>query len=379
CGLVNLIGSTYSTNLYVMGIHFKCCAGTTEDARRQISADAVAKWFGDLRTPGGAIDLPANTPAIVLGDFNLTTSYAVQPHLTLLTGDIQDEITYGADIKGDWDNTDLSEALPADPFTLDFDTWSSSSSAPSDRFDRMYFTDSVASVAQAFVLNTASMSAAQLAAAGLQATDCADATDHLPIVADLAIDPVTVGEPGEGDLFVTEMIADPTAVSDSNGEWCELYNPTSQAIDIQGWAIKDEGSNFHMLDNGGPLLVQPGAHLVLGRTTDTGVNGSVPVDYAYGTGINLNNTSADALELFRGSRKIDGILFNGGGTGYAPYNRDWGTPTSGKSLSMMGDYRFGLTTSIGDATSLYNASDRGTPGDYNDGAVTAGLQGMTLW
>ncbi|MCX7625584.1 MAG: hypothetical protein N2Z21_05170, partial [Candidatus Sumerlaeaceae bacterium] len=65
--LVDLANDIYPTDLYAMAVHLKAYAGGTNTQRRQKACDALAKWFGDLRTPGGAIDLPTSTPALVMG------------------------------------------------------------------------------------------------------------------------------------------------------------------------------------------------------------------------------------------------------------------------------------------------------------------------
>jgi endonuclease/exonuclease/phosphatase family metal-dependent hydrolase len=186
--LINLPSGTYDTDIYLMGVHLKCCGGTSEEESRQRSADAIAKWCGDIRTPGGSINLATNTPVIVIGDMNLVGG--TQPATTMLTGDIIDNGTFGADIKGDWDVSNLTDLIPRDPNTNDADTWPSTSS-PSSRLDRSYFTDSVLVVPNDFVLNTNTMSAAQRAAAGLNANDTSESAtaDHLPIAMDLRLVP----------------------------------------------------------------------------------------------------------------------------------------------------------------------------------------------
>lgn len=185
--LVDLPNATYPVDLYAMAVHLKAFAGGTNTARRQKACDALAKWFGDLRTPGGEIDLPTSTPALVMGDFNFVDPDPQQPEVTLRTGDIVDNATYGPDIKGDWDNSDLLDVQPSDPFTGDKDTYPSGTTNPTSRIDRIYVTDSVVSVVHAFVLNTKTMTSSQLAAAGLQAGDTDVTSDHLPIVADFNV------------------------------------------------------------------------------------------------------------------------------------------------------------------------------------------------
>ena len=99
-----------------------------------------------------------------------------------------------------------------------------------------------------------------------------------------------------GTVFVTEIMPNPAAVSDTAGEWFEVYNSSAEvSVDIDGWTIRDQGSNFHVVDSGGPLLVPPLTFLVLGRNADPATNGGVVVGYRYRS-FTLGNT-ADEIEL----------------------------------------------------------------------------------
>ena len=99
-----------------------------------------------------------------------------------------------------------------------------------------------------------------------------------------------------GTVFVTEMMLNPAAVSDTAGEWFEIYNSrVDLSVDINGWTIRDQGSNLHVINNGGPLIVPPVGFLVLARNSDSALNGGVVVDYRY-SGFVLSNT-ADEIEL----------------------------------------------------------------------------------
>ena len=52
-----------------------------------------------------------------------------------------------------------------------------------------------------------------------------------------------------GDLIISEYMADPSNLSDTEGEYFEIYNNTGSAININGWNIKDDGTNFHTITN----------------------------------------------------------------------------------------------------------------------------------
>lgn len=363
--LIDLPNETYPVDLYFMAVHFACCAGTDRDAFRQRHADAIAAWMGDARQPGGNITLPTGTPMAVVGDFNFNDSSAPGARTTLLTGAIADTATFGPPVKGDWDGTDLGEALPLDPYTMRFHTFSSAGSNPGSWLDRFYYTDSVATVAQAFVLNTLTIPAAQLASLGLQSTDTQTASDHLPVVVDFAFAPIPVSEAGYGELFVTEFQPDPTLVPDADGEWFELFNASAGPVDMNGWILRDSGSNLHVLRRTGGVVVPPKSHFVFGLDANPATNGGVPVDYAIPSGFRLAN-GADTIELYRGSIKIDGIEYNSGAAGMAPANRSAGPVGPASARAMQGLYFRGATQTWGNATTPYNAQDRGTPGTWNE-------------
>jgi predicted extracellular nuclease len=155
---------------------------------------------------------------------------------------------------------------------------------------------------------------------------------------------------------INEIIQNPSAVFDSNGEWFELYNPTGSAIDINGWTIKDNDSDSHVIANGGPLMISAGGYLVLGRNADSGTNGGVTVAYQY-SGISLGN-SADELVLMVGSTEIDRVEWDGG-PGFPDPN--------GASMSLIDpalDNNAGANWCT--AATPFGAGDLGTPGSAND-------------
>ncbi len=189
--LVDLPDERFDVDLYVSNNHYKCCDGERNDPRRQRQSDAIISWWRDARTPGGEIDLPAGTPLIIAGDLNIVGGFG--PVETLLTGDIADESAYGPDAPADWDDSTLTDLHPlhngdgpADyTWRNDGDEWDPG------RLDFMIYSDSVLTVTNAFVLNTATMSDEALAEAQLERHDVLLAPpgrfDHLPIVADFRL------------------------------------------------------------------------------------------------------------------------------------------------------------------------------------------------
>lgn len=82
----------------------------------------------------------------------------------------------------------------------------------------------------------------------------------------------------EPSLIITEIMANPKAVADSDGEWFEVYNPSDQVVDLTGYALKDEGKDKHVI---GPLPVQPKSYIVLCRNSNLSENGGVTCSYQY--------------------------------------------------------------------------------------------------
>ena len=171
--LVDLPDTEYKNDLYLICAHFQAQGGPAKVQARQEHADAIIAWIGDVRTPGGEIDLSFGTPIVVLGDFNVYDTDPAQHLTTLLNGNIEDEDGYGQDIMPDWDETGLADALPhhngvgEDVYTWRDDTQEFNPGA----LDRILYTDSVILVENAFVLNTEVMTEEELGAAGLKVGD----------------------------------------------------------------------------------------------------------------------------------------------------------------------------------------------------------------
>jgi Lamin Tail Domain len=71
-----------------------------------------------------------------------------------------------------------------------------------------------------------------------------------------------------GDLIITEVMANPAAVSDANGKWFEIRNLTGNSLNLNGLTLSDNGSDFHIIDIG-PLMLNPFDYFVFGRSGDS--------------------------------------------------------------------------------------------------------------
>ncbi|HEX9797305.1 MAG TPA: endonuclease/exonuclease/phosphatase family protein [Anaerolineales bacterium] len=184
------------TDLYMVCAHFKS-GGTYGDVLLRVrQADAIMAHLRDSASGQGGSDLAVGTPYLVLGDFNIYDTDPARQRITLLQGDIHDEGGYGPDWSPDWDGTALTDALPThNDLGDDRYTWRADASPLNPGvLDRIFYTDSVLQVENAFVFNTALMTEAALARHSLQWDDVmlvasAGYFDHLPIVADFSLQP----------------------------------------------------------------------------------------------------------------------------------------------------------------------------------------------
>jgi len=182
---------SWDSDLLILANHWSCC---TADDNRQRQADATVAFLRDAMTPGGTLDLASNTPVILAGDFNLVGWR--QQLDTLVSGDIQDEGSYGSDFPPDWGNGNLSYALSRHPDARMVYTWrQDSSSFYPGMLDYLFYTSSVITLDHGYVLETRTMKSTTLATYGLSANTTPDASDHAPRVGDFTLNSATASPP----------------------------------------------------------------------------------------------------------------------------------------------------------------------------------------
>ena len=165
------------------------------------------------------------------------------------------------------------------------------------------------------------------------------------------------------NIVINEIMQNPSAVSDNKGEWFELYNNDTQTVDINGWIIKDDGSDYHVIDNGGPLTIAPGDYLVLGINDTMSVNGGVPVDYMYDHFVLSNSSDEVVLVYSDGITEVDRVNYDNGATFPDP---------NGKSMELKNpDYDNNVGSNWDVSTNPYGDGDLGTPGEKNSDFVSA--------
>jgi hypothetical protein len=105
-----------------------------------------------------------------------------------------------------------------------------------------------------------------------------------------------------GKVIITEFLADPAGVADELGEWVELTNISSEAVDLSSWQLKDDGRNAYTFPDG--TAIEAGGTLVIARSADDAVNGGVAADVATGEDFTLNNDLLYLSGATEGAKEI---------------------------------------------------------------------------
>ena len=136
-----------------------------------------------------------------------------------------------------------------------------------------------------------------------------DASDHLPVYMDVWFDDLTYSDQG---IVITEVMANPASVSDSYGEWFEIFNTTDSTIDMHGWSIKDlDGDEHQLLSDETTIPILPDEYFILAKNGDESQNGGVNVDYVY-NGFSLSNSDDEVILLDASGAIVDEVHYSNG-------------------------------------------------------------------
>jgi competence protein ComEC len=162
---------------------------------------------------------------------------------------------------------------------------------------------------------------------------------------------------------IDEIMANPRAVADEHGEWIELQNLESSAIDLRGWTLTSQNDRGVTIDRS--VVVPPRGFIVLGRDANRSANGGIDVAFAFPQGITLGN-GADwiAIHLPDG-RTVDSVAWTSTTPGASRALRD----ASAAHTDVAG-------TSWITSSTRYGGGDLGTPG--RAGAIGVRRDGITM-
>ena len=113
------------------------------------------------------------------------------------------------------------------------------------------------------------------------------------------------------NIMITEIMLNPNTVSDANGEYFELYNNSGGDVDINGWVIKDNGSNNHTINAAeGTLVITNGGFLILARNDDNATNGGVTAQYKLSTSFSLTNSDDEIILINSAGIEVDRVEYD---------------------------------------------------------------------
>jgi hypothetical protein len=166
----------------------------------------------------------------------------------------------------------------------------------------------------------------------------ADATGD---TTDNGITPVIPSPTAAGEVLLSELMADPSTLSDLLGEWIEVRNASATEFNLRDCVFSDAASVNFVVDV--DLIIGAGEY----RTFSRGANPGFTADFSYGSsGLTLDN-SGDTVTLTCNGVAID--------------SRTYINPIPGNSSALSND---GNGKWCIDLVNIYNG-DRGTPGAAN--------------
>jgi hypothetical protein len=171
-------------------------------------------------------------------------------------------------------------------------------------------------------------------------------------------------------LVINEVLANPGGtVSDAEGEWFEVYNAGRFPVEMQGMLVADSAGGptgkrqpYHAIASS--LVVPSGGYVVLGKSTNTTINGGVPVDYGYGSAMGFAN-SVDALKISRSYGAADTLTIDRTQYASAAISAKDGVSRELKNPALDNSNMDGSNWADALVTAVYGPGGRGTPKAQN--------------
>ena len=353
----------------VYGVHLKASSNPPNPQTRLAEATILRDYLNDL---------PTGSHFLVAGDFNIySNSSSSEPAFDMLTGEGNDDdgrLFDPIDRIGHWhNNSSYADVHTQSPRTTSFG--GGANGGMDDRFDWIFVSEAVLNETYEinYVENTywavgndgnhfnqAINNGNNTSVNDAMADALHDASDHLPVIATFSF---PGGDPSTYNIVITEIMVNPAAVSDSYGEWFEIYNNDTIAIDLAGWRIADSEDDLHELQTVSiEFYIIPGDYLVLGRNADSAENGGYNADYEY-WGFQLSNSSDEIFLIDDEGRIVDEIEY----TSSFPFS-------SGASMYLRNvEFDNAVDTSWAMSETPFGDGDYGTPGRAWDDTTSAGI------
>lgn len=161
--------------------------------------------------------------------------------------------------------------------------------------------------------------------------------------------------PAAGEVIISEIMPDPTAVADADGEWFELHNPSAtDTYELSGCEISGQPAE-DVITIAGDLVIAPGEYLAF--APDSLVDPGFTRDYAYTESFSVSN-GGDIITLSCDGVTIDSVDY------------DTFPPEAGVSLNLDPDFFDAAANDAAEnwcpAVTVYLDPDTGTPGAANE-------------
>ncbi|HYW12362.1 MAG TPA: lamin tail domain-containing protein [Longimicrobium sp.] len=155
-------------------------------------------------------------------------------------------------------------------------------------------------------------------------------------------------------IVINEVMVDPNAVLDASGEWLEVHNRGTAAVNLQGWTLASNNDASQTIASS--VSVPAGGYVVLARNANSATNGGVTPDYAYAI-VNLANTADWVALRDGGGASVDSVAW----ATAMPVGATRGvSDPSVDNLDAKG-------TNWHTSTVAFGAGDKGTPKSRNEG------------
>ena len=313
-----MLHSSSGIEFNIYGVHLKASSGTSNANERLQETTILRNYLNDHSS---------ESYFIVGGDFNIySNNSSSEPAFDMLTASSDDNdgrLFDPIDRIGHWhNNSSYADVHTQSPRTSNFG--GGATGGMDDRFDWLFVSQSLldASSSMHYVddtywafgndgnhFNDAINDGNNNSVSDEIADALHDGSDHLPVYMDVWFDDLTYSDQG---VMITEIMANPSSVSDSYGEWFEIMNMTDSTIDIHGWSIKDlQGDEHEILSDQMTIPVLPDEYFVLARNGDQTLNGGINVDYEY-DGFSLSNTEDEVILQDISGAIVDEVHYSSG-------------------------------------------------------------------
>ena len=161
-----------------------------------------------------------------------------------------------------------------------------------------------------------------------------------------------------GDLRISEVHRNPSAVSDTNGEYVEVVNVGNQPVALAGLSLSDNNGSVVLASN---YMLVPGRPMLFQVDGNPNRNGGQPLGVALPySSLAFANTN-DAVVLQQGGAGIDSLSYTSGFPG--------GNGVAAERVDLLAPHNVG-GWNYASATSGFGDGDLGTPGTVNSADVT---------